>query len=271
MHPIVAAFVLLVLMVAVLAYLAWFGLRIMPRLHPPHAGQARDLGAEPFPPGLPAPVEEHFRRVLGDTVPREESVVVWGRGKLRLPGLWVPLRFNAWYRPGRAFRRSIELTWMGIPLVEGVDSYIDGQGRLELTGLVRRSAGGPKIDSAQHLTLWAEALWSPSVLLLDPRVRWEPISDTAAWLVVPSGDSERGLRVEFDACTGLLKSMSAMRFRGAEPRPTFWRTEVRNWHRLAGILVPTTAQATCGDEPRPCIVLEILGLAPNLPSDKSPF
>jgi hypothetical protein len=53
--------------------------------------------------------------------------------------------------------------------------------------------------------MWAEAPYTtPSVLVLDPRVRWEPIDETSAHLIVPFEDSEESLRVEFDFETGMM-------------------------------------------------------------------
>jgi ABC-type transport system involved in cytochrome bd biosynthesis fused ATPase/permease subunit len=62
-------------------------------------------------------------------------------------------------------------------------------------------------------------------VLLDRRVRWEPIGANTARLVLPFGEEEDSLRVEFDPRTGLMTQMSGMRYRGGEERKTPWRGE----------------------------------------------
>jgi hypothetical protein len=63
-----------------------------------------------------------------------------------------------------------------------------------LLGLVNVSSTGEKFDQGDNLTMWAEAPFSTSsVLVLDPGVRWEPIDDIPVRLIVPFTKIRRSL------------------------------------------------------------------------------
>ena len=144
-----------------LAYILWFGLKILSRPFPPHAEPTRDAGTVAVPDGLPAPVCRHFAALFGGSVTRTDSAVIWGRGKVRTSGLWTPLRFRTHASAGVAFTRRAEITWFGIPIVRSVDSYIEGQGRLAASGIISRSMTGDEMGLSQLMILWTEAVWTP--------------------------------------------------------------------------------------------------------------
>ncbi len=154
-----------------------------------------------MPANLPEPIHRHFRATMGERLPRIETAVVWGRGEFNLMGLWFPMRFKSYYVAGREFRRDMELTWFGLPVFRGYDSYIGGKGSLEFTGLfglLHVSDEGAKIDQGDNLAMWAEAPFTtPSALMLDPRARWEPVdAHTARRLRSRDGPDEEPIRHE---------------------------------------------------------------------------
>ena len=202
---------------ALLGSAGWLGLRVKPAPFPTHPESTSELSTTELPSELPEPVRRHFRATLGAQVPRIETAVVWGRADFKVGGLWTRMRFKSYSVAGRAFRRDMEITWFGMPILRGSDAYLGGEGSLEITGLVNTSSRGENIDQGQNLAMWAEAPFTtPSVLVLDPRVRWEPIDAHTARLMIPFGEQEETLRAEFDPQTGLMRGVSGMRHRNHE-------------------------------------------------------
>lgn len=248
----------------------WLGLRIKPRPFPPHQERTPELGTLALPSDLPEPVNGHFRAVFGEQVPRIETAVVWGRADFKVNGLWTPMRFKGYYVSGREFRRDMEITWFKIPVQRGTDAYLDGKGSLEITGLVNTCSTGENFDQGQNLAMWVEAPFTtPSALVLDPRIRWEPVNEHTARLIVPFGEQEETLRAEFDPGSGLMKSMSGMRYRDQEEMKAPWRGEFLRWRMVHGIKVPLRNVAIWEDQGEPYGIFEIEGVEYNVDvSDK---
>lgn len=260
---------------ALLVGVGWLGLQVKPKPFPPHPERTPELNTTELPSDLPEPVYRHFRATLGEQVPRIETAVVWGRGEFSLMGLWFPMRFKSYHVAGREFRRDMELTWFGLPVFQGYDAYIDGKGALEFTGLLgllNVSDEGEKIDQADNLVVWAEAPFTtPSAMVLDPRVRWEPMDVASARLVFPFGDGEESLRAEFDPGTGLIESISGMRYRGQEETKIPYRGEYAGWEAEHGMKVPHRDAAAWEDMGGPYVVLSIEGAEYNVDvSEKIP-
>ena len=255
-------------LLTLLAGVGWGGMQVKPKPFPPHAEKTRDEGTVELPANLPEPVHRHFRATMGERLPRIETAVVWGRGEFNLMGLWFPMRFKSYHVAGREFRRDMELTWFGLPVFRGYDSYIGGKGSLEFTGLfglLHVSDEGAKIDQGDNLAMWAEAPFTtPSAMMLDPRVRWEPVDAHTARLVFPFGNEEDSLRAAFDPETGLMKSLSGMRYRGREETKTPYRGGYGEWGMAHGIKVPHRDAATWEDQGRPYVVLDIGGTEYNV-------
>lgn len=207
----------------------------------------------------------HFRATLGERVPRIESAVVWGRADFKLGGLWTRMRFRSYHLAGRSFRREMEITWFDKPILRGADACVDGEGSLRISGPVNTSGAGEHFDQGQNLAMWAEAPFTtPSVLVLDSRVRWEPLDAHAARLIVPFRSAEEVLRVEFHPETGLMQSMSGMRYRGQEESKTPWHGEYSEWRTLHAIKVPRRNSAIWGDQRKPYGVFEVEGAEYNV-------
>jgi hypothetical protein len=250
---------------ALMGSVGWLGLRVKPASFPPHPERTPELGTAELPSELPEPVRRHFRATLGERVPRIESAVVWGRADFKASGLWTRMRFKSYNAAGHAFRRDMEVSWFGIPVLRGSDAYLGGEGSLEITGLVNTSSRGENIDQGQNLAMWAEAPFTtPSVLVLDPRTRWKPIDAHAARLIVPFGERDETLQAEFDPENGLMKSMSGLRYRNHEKTKTPWRGELSRWRTLHGIKIPHRNVAIWEDEREPYGIFEIEGTEYNV-------
>jgi len=245
----------------VLLAAGWLGLQIAPAKFPNIANGPNASEALGMPAGLPAPVERYLRAVLGDRVQRVESAVLTGRGRLRLSGVTLPVRLRFVHATGHAYRHYIEGTWFGFPLLRVNEHYIDGHARLELPmGIV---ANEPKVDQGANLALWGEqAFWLPSVLITDPRVRWEPVDSTVAHLIVPFGETEDRFMVSFNPESGLLRRLEALRYRSAtDPAKIPWVIEPLGWQTFNGIRLPTPVALTWQDEGSPWLVIRIEDVA----------
>ncbi len=274
MSTVVTVILAIVGILGVLVSIGWLGLRTPPKGFPPHPHKTRDLGTVELPPSLPKAVYRHFAATLGSQVPKIESAVVWGRARFRLPstrfGLWMPVRFKAYYIPGQDFYRHMEITWFRLPILRGYDSYLKGEGALKLEGVLNVSETGEKTNQSQNLALWAEAVLMPSVLVTDSRIRWEEVDDVTSRLVVPFGEQEESLLVRFDPQTGLMTQMSAQRYRDQEEEKTPWRIECLDWETFHLLKIPRLA-VTWEDESGPWSFWTVDGVEYNVDvSEKIP-
>jgi hypothetical protein len=83
----------------------------------------------------------------------------------------------------------------------------------------------------------------PSVLVLDPRVNWEPKDVTSAQLIVPYEGREETLRIEFDLQIGIMRRISGMRYPEKEETKIPWRGRYSEWRTLHGVKVRHRAVA----------------------------
>jgi hypothetical protein len=225
----------LLYILAVLFLLGWLGLQIKTKPFPPYAEKSGELKTISLPAGLPAPVKRFYKTVYGGQIPVIETAVISGRGAMRLAGLDVPIRFRFTHEVGQNYRHDIDLTFFGFPIMKGYDTYLDGRGFMKTPGGVEQGAG---IDQGSNVSLWAEALyWFPAVLVTDARVRWEPVDNTSALLVVPFGAKQDVLVVRFDPETGLMQYVEAMKYKSAAGKKVLWINSIwidegKPWIRL---------------------------------------
>jgi hypothetical protein len=249
---------------AALAAIGWAGLQVRPQSFPPTISQPQDLGSVAVPTNLPAPVRRYLLAACGERIPRVESMVAWGTARANF-GLWMPLRFQLYHRPGHSFERDMEVTWFGLPVLKALDRYVNGKG---VTGPVNNLDSGPHVDQGANLILWAEATFYPSLLLTDPRIHWEAINATSARLHFPFGDEQDDLIFHFDPVTGLVRRTAALRYQGKRAEKEPWFAETLTWQRVNGVQLPRRVAVTWENQGQPWSYWDFEGVRWNVAVDQ---
>ncbi|MDL1944691.1 hypothetical protein FBQ99_20375 [Chloroflexi bacterium CFX2] len=202
---------ILVASIVILSLLGWMGLQVKPASFPTFSQPTSELKTIPLPKGLPTPVERFYREVYGENIPVIESAVISGQGTMRINGITLPVRFRFTHEAGKDYRHYFEATLFGIPLLKVNEGYLDGESFFESP--MGSYYNEQNANQGANLTLWAEAIWFPSLWVTDTRARWEPVDKYTALLYVPYGEREENFIVRFNPQTGLIDMMEAMRYR----------------------------------------------------------
>jgi Family of unknown function (DUF6544) len=243
-----------VIVLIILLGIGWLGLRVKPKPLASFAGAAPALQTVPLPEDLPAPVARYYRQLYGEEVPLITSAVVSGRATMRPFGVTLPAHFRFVHEAGQGYRHYIEATFFGMAIMKVNEHYLDGHGRLELP--IIGTAEGPKTDQAANLGMWAEATYFPAIWLTDSRARWQAIDEETALLIVPFGNEEQQFVVRFDAESGRLVMMEAMRYRDEAGEKILWLAAPAPGETVeaGGAILDATGSATWLDQGKPWAV-----------------
>lgn len=231
---------------------------------PPHPEETKDADAVNVPPNIPEPVKRYYEAASGSHVPVIRSAVVWGKAKLKVNGIWMPVRYKTYDLSGLAFYRYMEVTWFGWTILKVSDVYMNGKGFTKIEGLLNKTETGEKIDQGSNLALWAEIVFIPSVSLTDTRARWEAVDNDSARLVVPSGKENDSLDFKFDPKTGLITQISAMRYKGQNEEKTPWLINITEWMTSHYVKIPSRFSVTWEDEGSPWSYWTVEGVEYNV-------
>jgi hypothetical protein len=247
--------IIIIILIALIALLVllWLGLKVKPRPFAPYPAQTLEFEMLQLPDGLPAPVERFYRLVYGNQIPIIKSAVISGRAKLRFFGLTFQGRFRFIHNAGQDYRHYIEVTLFGFPVMKVNEYFLDGNGRMELPfGVIEDE---PNINQAANQGLWAESFWLPSILILDPRIRWKSVDDDSAILIVPFGEDTEQFVCRFDPQSGMPQFLETMRYRdAADEQKTLWINEVLEWQEIDGLLSLAVGAVTWFDQGKPWAV-----------------
>ena len=246
-----------------LAAIGWAGLQVKPKPFPDYPQSGGKLETMPLRQGLPAPVERYYRMIYGDHVPVVTSAVITGRAKLRpFANIAMPARFRFTHTAGQDYRHYIEATWFGLPIMRVNERYLDGAALMDL-GFTTDE--GPKLNQAANIGLWAETIWLPSLYVTDPRVRWEPVDDATAILIVPFEDQEDRFIARFSPETGQLVMLEAMRYRASDsPAKILWLAENTSWGVFNGYTLSNVGEITWFDQGTPWAVFTVEDIRYNV-------
>lgn len=236
-----------------LLLLIWVGLRQPAAPYPPYPKRPTEPPSPtPWPDDLPAPVRRAFEAVLPHGPQEIRSAVVSGQAVLRINGLPLNARFRFFHEAGQSYRHQFEVTWFNLPVLKADEAFVDGYGKMEL-GPLGTFEGTKTLEQAATLGLWAESIWLPSVLITDPRLRWQAIDDRRARLYVPLEDGEDQFIVTFNPETGRIASFDALRYRDADEDAVKlgWHCTIHEYGVFNDVLVPRVSSIQWSDQNEP--------------------
>lgn len=259
-------FLTIILILAALIFLIWLVLKIQPKSFQPFPRRTPELETVPLPKGLPAPVEQYYKKLYGDRVPLIESAVITGRAAIRplTNGPGLPARFVFVHNTGKDYRHFIEAAFFGLPVLRVNEGYLDSKSFFESP--MGNYYDDPATNQGANLALWAEAGWFPSVWITDPNVRWEPVDDVTALLWVPFEGRMENFVVRFDPETGLIDTMEAMRYReaGDQAKKILWITKNITGRVIAGTQLSAVGSATWLDQGKPWAIFTLEDMVYNV-------
>lgn len=254
-------------LIALVIFLLWLGLQIRPAPFPAPPLPSSKIETIALPKNLPAPVARFYHKVYGDEIPVIKSAVISGWADVRPTGpAYMPARFRFIHDSGKGYRHYIEAGLFGLPMLQVNERYLDGKAFGETPF---GTDEGTQVDQAANLGMWAEMIWMPAVYLTDPRVRWEPIDEHTARLIVPLNESTDNFIVRFNPDTGLIDWFESMRYQNqASSEKILWLNKAVEWKTLNGITTNTVGAATWMNNGTPWAIFHVDDIRLNVDVDE---
>jgi Family of unknown function (DUF6920) len=199
---------------------------------------------------LPAPVRRYLPLVIPEGRPRLRCIRLTQTGTFRTrdePAQWQPFRavqHVVTAPPGFVWDATIRMA----PLLSArvLDSYRNGAGwlRARLLGVFTvAEASGPETDSGEMMRYLAEAIWYPTALLPDERLRWQAVDEHSAVAFLRDRGLEVAVTFHFDE-EGLVDRSEAERFRieQGHTRKVRWRAYCSGYEVRGGFRIPLQAR-----------------------------
>ncbi len=213
----------------------------------------------------PEPVARYLALATGGGPRAVETVAIETTAWMRRPGMpRIPLEIRMAHRLGYEFVHDIRIGRGRLSFRFGLDAYVGGHGLMKVGPSLQT---GIEFDQGALIALWGEALGFPAAWERRTDIRWEPVDERTARLVVQGPEGEIPITVGFDPETGCPAYCSADRYKATGPK-VGWTGRFSDWQRFdAGVLAPGRFEVQWADEPFPWIEIRTVSVSVNVAID----
>jgi len=212
---------------------------------------------------LPIPVARWLEAAWADGQYAIETITLSGSLRIRRARIRMPGHATMRFQLGQAYVSDLRIGVGPLTAVRGLDTYVDGTG---LTRVGREVSIGPEIDQGAFLALWAQSILFPSAWSALAGLRWTPVADCRARVVLPFGRGRETVTLSFDTDgPGYPTAFEADRYRVVGGGRLGWRVDYADWHWRVGIAMPTRLVVTWADEPAPWFEMRLDDVVVNEP------
>jgi hypothetical protein len=195
--------------------------------------------------GLPAPVQRYltYTGVVGKPMVSTVRLEMTGRIRQAEEQSWMGLEANEFYTVSPpAFTWHATTKMAGLPLVRVRDSYLDGEGGLQvsLLGLVTMDdARGADVDQGSLMRYLNEVMWFPSAFLGD-NITWEAIDDDSARVTLTDRGESVSAVLTFDEEGRLANFVGERYYHAGTPESVLipWSTPITSYGEFEGLRLP---------------------------------
>jgi hypothetical protein len=221
-----------------LATLGLIGLIVPARNYSLLTRKSREIGGFSLPDDLPTPVTRHLLAVLGINPPLIQSALMWGRGRIKTRGIWMPIRFRCHYKDNLHYLKQMQLTWFGFPISSNYKLHKSGSASSGMNASDNPYTSDDEKHQNDWITLWAESMWMPSILFSEQVARWEAIDEATAWLIVTNNSSTEPILARFNPHNGLIEEINTLRHRKPGGEKINWQAAYTQWKPFHRLLLP---------------------------------